>query len=180
MSTFTFEGPIEGYVVNFLRKNYWKVERTVPRDDVMQEAHVVYLRCKRRYPDVEDKHFMALFKTAWSNHFTDLANEDTERRCEVSSSVHDDDDEHRVAYAEPCGATDNDGMLSVLVQQAPREVSMVLNLFLNAPQELLDLALSKWRENGRYLAGGSKHVTQMLGLPADLDVLKMVEDHFCQ
>lgn len=174
-----FKGPIEGWVVNHMTKNYWKVAATQERADVMQEAYLVFLKVRKHYPSIEaPQHFMALFKRSWSNHFTDLANEDTARRVEV---------EHARTYYEDGGGTeveyqgdlDNDGTLAILLREAPTEVTMVLNLFLSAPQELLELALSSWKGGDRRCrAGGSKKICQMLGLPQDQDVMQEVEDYF--
>jgi len=83
-----FVGPIEGYVVNQLKEHYWKVERTLSREEVLQEAHECFLRCCRRFPKSKayntPQAFMALFKQAWFNQFTDLANYDTKHRACVS------------------------------------------------------------------------------------------------
>lgn len=171
----TFKGEIEGYTVNYLAKNHWKVKSTVPWDDCMQEAQVIFLRCKRKYTEVsEPAHFMALYKTAWHNNFLDLANENTAYRENVSIGGEDESpDRHRA------GETDNDGALATMIRQAPREIQMVLSLFLSAPQELLDVALAGWRGKDRRMrSGGSKRVNQMLGLPEDRDTLQEVEDYF--
>lgn len=173
-----FKGPIEGYVVNHLKKNYWRVARLHERDDVMQEAFLVFLRVKVKYPELETpQHFMALFKTAWGNHFTDMANDDTQSRVLVDAPRVAFDDGESVEYDMP-GDCDNDGLLAVMLAEAPKEVSMVLNLFLNAPQELLDVALGSWRgADRRCKAGGSKRINKMLGLPPDLDVMQLVNDY---
>lgn len=170
-----FTGPIEGFVVNFISKHYWKVARTVPREDLMQDAYVVFLRCSNKYGGkVEPKHFMALFKTAWLNHFTDLTNADTEERCVYSSTPEDGSVE-----MERVGELCNDGELAVRLRQAPKEVQMVLQLFLNAPQELLDIALNSWRGNDKRMRnGGSGKINQLLGLPADCNIQQMMEDYF--
>lgn len=174
-----FKGPIEGWVVNFLKTNYWRVAGSMPREDVMQEAYVVFLRVKRKYPKADAKHFMALFKTAWTRQFTDFANEDTASRVvtEMPRIKVDDD----LLEFDPMGDCDNDGYLAVMIRQAPREVAMVINLFLSAPQEILEVALGSWSgRDRRCRAGGSKKINQLLGLPADLDVLKQTEDYFKQ
>lgn len=172
----SWEGPIEGYVVNFLTKNHWKIARLMSRDEAMQEAWCIYARCLNKYCDVtEPQHFMALFKTAWSNHFTDMANEDTASRVIGPMPINEEGYE-----VEPVGETDNDGMLAVMIKEAPREVAMVLALFLNAPQELLDLALGSWRgtQDRRFKSGGSTKINQLLGLPADYDSMQAVVDYF--
>ena len=168
-------GPIEGYVVNYLTREHWKIARTCPREDAMQEAYCVFLRCKRKYPDVtEAKHFMALFKRAWFNHFTDLANADTERRVEGPMPTGADGQEF-----EQAGETDNDGSLAVAINQSPREVQMVLSLFLNAPQELIEMALGSWKgADRRFHDGGSEKINKLLGLPKGLDSVKLVVDYF--
>lgn len=174
-----FKGPIEGYVINFINRHYWKVQRSIPREDLVQEAAVVFLRCKRKYLELENAaQFMALFKTAWARHFIDLANEDTASRILVqqSSLVLDDGGEYA---SEVQGDSNHDGELATMLRQAPREVNLVLNLFLNAPQELLDVALGSWKgRDRRCVTGGSKRICQLLGLPEDFDALKAVEDYF--
>lgn len=175
-----FEGPIEGYIMNFINKNCWKVARAYQREDLKQEAYLIFLRCVGKYPDLETpQHFMALFKTAWFHHFTDLANEDTASRIMVSPVYKTTEDGTTEVVYEAPGDSEHDGYLSMLLEQAPREISMVLNLFLNAPQELLDLALGSWNgRDRRYKAGGSQRICQMLGLPQNRDVLKEVEEYF--
>lgn len=174
-----FEGPVEGFVMNFLAKNYWRVERTMTREDVKQEAYEIFLRVTRKYPSLETpQHFMALFKSAWFNHFTDRANEDTRSRIMVQPAIYVDESGAEVIF-ENTGDTDNDGALAIMLRQAPREISMVLNLFLNAPQEFLEVALAGWQgRDRRCKAGGSRKICQMLGIPEDRDVLKAVEEYF--
>lgn len=172
-----WKGLIEGYIVNYLTKHHWKIERSCPRSDAMQEAFCIFLRCKRKYPSVEPKHFMALFKTTWHNHFIDLSNLDTELRAQIAMPTDIEGIE-----IEPIGELDNDGMLAVMIRQAPREVSMVLSLFLNAPAELLDMVLGSWKAGGdrRFKAGGSEKINQLLGFPKEFDSMKAVSDYFKQ
>ena len=185
MSTHTpcFEGPIEGWFVNYSRAHYWRVQRTMPWDDLAQEAYICFLRVAKRYPDIETpQHFMALFKTAWIRKFTDFANADTHDRCVISinqSSKSQDGSDDYESQIDPVGEVDGDGDLAIMLRQAPREVIMVMNLFLNAPTEIAEVALSGWRgKDKRCRAGGSKQICKLLGLPLDLDVMQMVDDYF--
>jgi hypothetical protein len=173
-----FNGPIEGWTVNYCRLNFWRVNGSMEWADVMQEAYLVFLRCASKYPALETpQHFMALYKMAWYHEFTDLAHKDTRLRLMVSETTMTQDGEE-INY-EPIGDLNHDGSLATLLRQAPQEVLMVLNLFLNAPSEILQLALDGWKSRDRRSrTGGSKRICQMLGLPLDLDVLQMVEDHF--
>lgn len=169
-----FEGEIEGYVANFLHVNHWRVASTVLWQDCEQEAYVVFLRCKRKYKVDNPAHFMSLFKTAWFNCFTDLSNENTAHR-EMFDWIED-----AVAMPLECaGETENDGYLATLIRQAPRDVTLVLNLFLNAPQEMLDIALSGW-VNGdkRSKSKGSKKINRLLGLSPDQDTMGKVAEYF--
>lgn len=174
-----FKGPVEGYVVNFMNKNYFKVARTLERTDVMQEAYLVFMRVASKYPEVEaPQHFMALFKTSWYNHFTNLANADTASRVMVQAISYTTDDGNELE-TEYLGELDNEGYLSVLVREAPSEVLQVLNLFLSAPQELLEQALGSWKgRDKRCRAGGSARICKILGISPERDVLKIVEDYF--
>lgn len=173
-----WSGPFEGYVVNYLQKNHWKIARTVPHEDALQEAAVVFLRCRRRYKVDEGAHFMALFKTAWHRRFLDLANKDTIDR---QATYYGADDLQRDQPGDDIvGEVDNEGYLRALVRQAPREVQMVCSLMLNAPQELLEVALAGWHAGGdlRSTSGGSDVVNRLLGLPEKVDTLQQVRDYF--
>lgn len=159
-----WEGPVEGWVIKFLTREHWKVARTVPWEDAVQEARVVFLRVLRRYPGVEPAHFMSLFMTSWRNHFLDLANDDTRRRAEVAMP-----ELAPGAQLDSAGDLDNDGFLRTALRQAPREVAMVLSLFLNAPQELLEAAMGprNTRARARRTAEQQEEVAvcRLLGLP---------------
>jgi hypothetical protein len=174
-----FKGPIEGWVVNQLTRGplaYWRVERTLSREEVMQEAYECFLRCGKKFPKSPEYNtpqaFMALFKMAWRNQFTDLANYDTDdRRCLNT-------DAREIQLDEPVGSLENDGFLAIMIREAPAEVRTVLSVFLNAPSELLDLAFDAWRIRGRNSAGGSRHLNQLLGLDPSRDPVKLVEEYF--
>lgn len=172
-----FKGPVEGYVVNYLKKNLWRVAATHDHTDAMQEAYLVFLRTASRYPLLDTpQHFMALFKTSWINEFNDMSVRATAARHLVSEN--DDSTEEDAWVHDSIGDLDNDGLLAVMIRQAPVEVLMVLNLFLNAPQELLELAAVTWRKNGRYRNDGDKAVARMLGLPPDSTPVSDTQRYF--
>lgn len=177
MSKLNFSGAIEGYVVNTLAKEYWKVQRSMEWEDVMQEAKLVFWQVTTHYPDVEDKHLMALFKTSWQRRFTDLATKDTNSRHVLteSSLTSDDDSPCRI---DSVGDSDTNGMLELMVQQAPNEVRMVLNLLLKAPTELLEMASEAWRSSGKRKAEGNNMINRCLGFPKGTDSLGNVHRYF--
>jgi hypothetical protein len=177
-----FKGPIEGFVVNYLSRQLWRIARTHTHDDAMQEAYIVFMRCAERYPDLDTpQHFMALFKTSWRNEFTDLAYAATEAKKAVSltelSRIDDSGDEIQVR-TDSVGETDNGGALALMIAEAPQEVLMVLHLFLSAPTELLELAQRTWRDRGKNSAGGERWVEKMLGLKEGSDPIRKTEDYF--
>lgn len=176
-----WEGPVAGWAVNHAAQNVWRVSRDYEVADLIGEAYVVYARCAKRYPALDTpQHFMSLFQRAFSNRIHDLANANTRRRREVSRAPRPGDGEsHEAAAAGWVGELDCDGELAVKLRQAPSEVKQVLALFLNAPQELLDIALGSWRgEDRRRADGGSEAVNRLLGLPQGRDILKEVRDYF--
>lgn len=175
----SFEGPIEGWVVNGMKVNFFRVERTMTREDYLQEAYLVFLRVASRYEVEEPRHLMALYKTAWTNHLNDLATEDTRQRMFAPIPYKRGEDGEEGEMLEPMGEADCDGTLAIMLRQAPADVQAVLNLFLKAPQELVDAALSSWHgRDRRYACGGSKQINRLLGLDPKVDVLQRVEEYF--
>lgn len=173
MPALEFKGPIEGYVVNYLNQNYWKVERSMEWSDIMQEAYCVYLDTCRRYPDVSDApHFMALFKRCWHCAFTNLTKKDTRHRYLPVL----DDPENSTAF-DSVGETENAGYTAILLEEAPSEVKQVIALFLNAPTEVLELISAAWKRTGKRKAAGNRMINRCLGLPEDRDSLAQVENY---
>lgn len=173
-----FKGPIEGYVVNKLKKDFWRVQRVMEWEDVLQEAYLCYMRTCGNYPDVADApHFMALFKRLWFTTFTDLANA-CSRSAHVLTAGQLYEDDEELPATEAVGSLDNDGALVLAIEQAPSEVLAVLNLFLNAPAELLEMAAANWRGAGRNKAEGSRAINRLIGLPPDYDSIGAVFRHF--
>lgn len=172
-----FAGPIEGWLVNYNTKNFWKVARSMEWDDLLQDGYLVFMRCSNKYPILDTpQHFMSLFKRAWTNHFTDLAKRDSLQRLEVADHVELEGDE---VVREPLGELDHAGDLVLMIQQAPREIQMVINLFINAPAEVVAVALASWSgEDRRRNDGGSSKICRLLGLPKDYDVLSEVRNYF--
>lgn len=175
-----WKGPLEGYVVNYITRNLWRVAATQERDDLMNEAYLIFMRCCERYPDMDTpQHFMALFKRCWSNHFTDLANADTQvRGHEVPMLAPRDDEGSQIRVLEPLGELENAGVLACVVRQAPNEVLLVLQLFLSAPQELVELALSGWEAHSSRKNQGSARINKLLGFPPSYDSVGAVREYF--
>lgn len=178
-----FEGAIEGYVVNFLRTNFWRVQGSMEFQDCMQEAHLVFLRLADRYGVLDTpQHFMGLYKRAWYNHFTDLSHIDTKFRVEVSESQLATEEDGGMAYVSLVesiiGETDCAGYITIMLQQAPADVRTVLSFFVVAPQELVDLTFSSWRKSRRKKEGGNNMLCHVLGFAPGTDLLGRVAAYF--
>lgn len=176
-----WEGAVEGYVVNTMKTQYFRVQRTLTRDEYVNEAFIVFSRVQTKYKKTvdEDKHLMALFKTAWSRRLNDLSTEDTHQRMFVQAPITRSSEGEDIEGFDPVGDLDNDGMLAIVIREAPQEIKQVLNLFLAAPQEILDVALAGWSgQDRRCKAGGSARICKLLGLPEDRDIMQEVEAYF--
>lgn len=175
-----WDGFICGFVVNFLRAHYWRVQSTMDYEDCLQEAKYVFCKVKKKYGNTgSPKHFMKLFKTSWTRRFDDLATVNTKQRHVVS--------EHFIKNAEydfgdECsllaGDFDNDGMLAIMIEQAPSEVKLVLQLFLTAPVEVLDMFSAQWKKRRNRKEFGNHQLCEILGLPKNTDVVGIVTDYF--
>ena len=106
-----WRGEFEGWVANFLKANYWRVEATMEREDAMQEARLLFYRLRGRYQVEEARHFMALFKTSYIRRFHDMSRDSSDHAPQVSPED-----------TRP-GSTENVGHLMTMLRQAPREVS---------------------------------------------------------
>lgn len=168
-----WSGPIEGYVVNSMKANYWRIDRTHERAEYLQEAHICFLRCAARYPVLDTpQHFMALFKRAWANQLNDLSNKSTRAGRELLTSADDG------SPPEIIGEEENMGYALTLLRQAPAEVLMVLNLFVNAPGELLELAAAAWKRSGR--RDQNAFISQLLGVDPKENVLEQTRQYFSE
>lgn len=69
-----FSGPIEGHAVNMSRRYYPMLAAELEFEDLLQEAWVVFLRCRHRYRGVVDNPawFMAIFSVALRRRMVDL------------------------------------------------------------------------------------------------------------
>ena len=145
---------LDGYITNFLRSNYWRVENIMEWDDAFQEAYfTILIMEKRLFKHGKDvtietpQQYMACFKTCWQRHFHTLSNRDTKyKSVKTESSFNNIDDEELLFSVSNLLTDDNVGYMELVLEQAPSEVKAVFNLLLNAPKEVLEsvsLALKK-------------------------------------
>lgn len=174
-----YEGAIEGYVNNFLRANFWRVAATMQYEDVTQEAYVVFLRLAAKYGVLDTpQHFMALFKTAWFNHFTDLTHADSKHRQGVSgvAGFQDSDESTSLLDLLP-GDLENAGYLATLLRQAPEDVRKALQFYLTAPAEVMITVTQVWSKKGKRASSHNQMLCNALGIEQGTDVLGQVTSY---
>jgi hypothetical protein len=82
-----FEGEIQGWAMNHIKRSLWRTAREHGQDDLMQDAWFYFDRARDFYPYIiTPQHFMAIFKRCFTNHIHALANKKTGRR-EVSLQI---------------------------------------------------------------------------------------------
>lgn len=174
----SYKGPIEGFVVNFVNKNYWRVSGYIEREDLFQEAHLLYLKVCEAYPTVDNgRWFFSLYKTSFLNYFNGISNKKTERF--LNEIIMEEDISDIDIESIDARVSHNEGWLSVLIDGAPEEVRAVLSLLAAAPSELLEEVAVAWRTQGKRKVVGSRHLGDLLGYdPDQVDLVQTVKDYF--
>lgn len=136
---FQWEGAFENYARKFVRANHWRVAHLWGGpDDALQQAALVFSKCRAKYaPEgvYEQKHMMALFKTALSCHWNKHARRDGNFRI-------GNDAEALARMPEwQEGREYNAGPLAVLLGSASAEARQVMGMIFQAPSEVLQLLL---------------------------------------
>ena len=174
-----FEGPIEGYVVNYMKLNFWRIQTVFTMDELMQEARITFLYLKSKYPNIDTPEwFMAVFKTAFKRKIDTWSVRDAKRRKPETcfSDAFDGDSEIESLVV---GVDHNYGFLAVMIEEAPEEVLSVLSLMLNCPRELFDLMIDMWRSKGKKKEHGNEFLCEVLGYDSEkVDLVKAVKEYF--
>jgi len=177
-----WKGFIEGYVKNFMVANYWRVANHMGYEDCIQEAHFLFFRLKKKYGNLDTpQHFMTLFKRSWMNEFNDFSSAATKHRKEVYiDDLKEINFEYTFFEGVEFSELENDGELAVMIEQAPSDIKLVLQLLLSAPIEVLDMFRSAWKSRGKYNDFGNTHLCSILGLPDKTDVVEKINNYFCK
>lgn len=158
---------IRGWIVTTARKNYWRVASWYDLEDLIQDGYVCYARCNQRYGHVRDQaHFMALVKTTYIHHITDLANERSRAVASVGM-----DPEVLNAVAPP---TMPDGEFVALFHSLPKELKQLVSVLLDDAKSIpyLKQATGNRETNNEYLC-------RLIGLdPLQVNLEAMFRAHF--
>lgn len=181
-----FEGTIKGYTIKFLNKNLWKVEGYLEFEDLMQEAHAVYLLVVQKYSAVvtTPSHFMSLYKSALRNKLIDHSVKATEYRKEVTYLYDDEGNEVDIVDT-LMGACDNDAIFNNLLDKAPEEVRAVVNFVLQkskTPAEAVTFWKSQeelWKLQDKKKFLGNEYLCSRLGYDHEnVDLVGITYEHF--
>jgi hypothetical protein len=178
---FSFEGPIEGYVHNFLAHNFWKIKNIMDYEDALQEARFLFCillkRLEKSKSFVEnDAHLMSLFKTAWGRYFITLSNKNTKYKETPFTNLiseESDNSDWVLNEAELAGFDINSGYFECLLSKVSGEVREVLCLLINVPQHLLKEAEEAYR--GKNM---NAFLCKALGKPSGIDLVGKVKQYF--
>lgn len=138
-----WDGIIKGAAINFIRENKWRCDPIHSRDDLEQDAYIIFLKICDRYPlVVEAKHFMSLFKSALRNWMHDHARYTKRKRVVHAETIKDVSE----LYLERIGEVTNNGYLGALLAEAPDELKAALKILEENPKSLWRNSLGP-REN---------------------------------
>lgn len=125
-----WEGKVENWAKSFINKNQWRCDEIHSREDLLQDAYLVYLKISDKYPRVaRESHFMALYCRALSNQLHDHARS-VRRKRDVFGVIECIDEQ----MIDVIGDTTNDGYLNVLLAEAPEELRLAMSLMENCPE----------------------------------------------
>ena len=159
------------WIVNYARRNVWRVPPWMDLDDLIAEGFLAYAIAMARYGDkVQNRrHFMSLLMIIFTNQITDLANERTACPEIAISQIGGEDNEEATLFERVVGGAEGDAELMALLNTAPDEIKKFLRL-LHDPD-----ALEKLNKPLRYRCGGQRDTTRnriarMTDISPDYDV----------
>lgn len=142
-----FDQGLQGWLVDYARKNHWKVQAWIGLDDLIQEGMVAYCICKMRYAErVENKkHFMSLFKRIFSGMIIDMAKRRTNLAdlglaevCISQITRPEAADQDQYALELLGGGVAGDAEMEMTIAKASAEVRALINLIQSGRLATLD------------------------------------------
>ena len=204
---YSFDGPYVAFVHNYLKKHFWRVERYMAYEDVIQEAAWQFILLLRRmeknrakfeiqlkeqkqevldapedkYLIKNPKHLMSLWVTNWTRHFHTLSIKDSKKLEEPIGGFITDEDSDMTSLLESKWFHENAGYVECLVRDAPRESLFLYNLLFSLSTEVFNLAYTAF-EHSRASGRGDKYfnsfICKMGGFKANVDIVSQFRQHF--
>jgi len=134
-------GPWAAWAANFCRNNLWRVQNVLGDfDDMMSEAALAYLELRLRYGQSVNspKHFMKLYQMYFSCWIHTLSVKDFHNR-EALFNIGREEKDFLMKSGFKERAGDPTLNLTILLNQGSAELKEVLNIFFNAPNEIMEL-----------------------------------------
>lgn len=188
------DAAMRGWIVNFSKDNFWRVEQWYEFEDLVQDGYMCYAKCRQYYNHIsnlrhpgqsERRQFMRLVQTTFTNHIHKLANRRTRGQELIFSQYMDDE---VVGLEAVLPALPEEATMRCLLASAPREIVDLVALLAKEGVDAVKFVRSnlRWREDGRRLRKyrrrlretTNEHYCRRLGLDArTVDLLGMLKSH---
>src|ERR1700677_2656511 len=123
--------PYYQWANNFIWRNHWRVEHVLggDKEDLLAECALMWVQCTKFYEKTvhTPQHMMYMYKLWVTGQFADYATKDTKIRevCQL------------LAYRDV--RIKSEGELAVKLKEASSDLKQVMDIFLNAPQEIIEI-----------------------------------------
>lgn len=125
------DSPFYKWASNFTWRNQWRVEHVFgcDKEDMMAEIALMWVQCCKRYGDSVNSNaqMMYLFQLWVTGQFHDYATKDTKNRNTME----------KIALRDI--SIKSEAELAVKLDEASSDLKRVLDIFINAPQEILEV-----------------------------------------
>lgn len=123
LNELTWEGPVKNWTKGFIRSQRWRCDPIINEpDDLIQEGHIVFLKIITAYPRViEPRQLMALYKAAFTNLIHD-------KSCYRHRRHHERAPQDISELYDLVSETTNSGYIRALLDEAPQELKLALEL----------------------------------------------------
>ncbi len=168
------------WIYRYAARQYWRVASWYDYEDLVQDAMFIVVKCRTKYPELDKQHFSARFRTAFTHHITDLANQRITGKCL-------DPKRHGIKLTAPLVSSVDDTTLSILLNtlreestqfiavlfsEAPSAIKSVIALF-NDPQKLILMQAPLKRGETR-----NRRLCKLIELDPEEDVCGMIRTYF--
>lgn len=163
---------IKGWIIKTAKKNHWRVRAWGDLEDLIQEGWWCYARCHRKYPGVNQAHFMALVKVSFIHHIHFLALKASRRPDSIlGKNSYQDVDQALEALLAP---VPEEQTFVTLMGQLPAEIKQLLVILINDAREIPMLI-----NNDGTRETTNQYLWRLLGQkPNGIDLRQAFHEHF--
>ena len=163
-----------GWALNYLKQNKWRCDPLLDLDDLIQDAYLVFENVTSCYPRILDqKHFMALFKSALKNSVFDKQRKERKRINSFGQTMENIDEVIETLE----GEYENYGPLISAINKASPELKMLLEAF--SDDEKLELLRAPLRKRkGQPRDNLNIRFNKILGLEKRVNLVSELKNLF--